>query len=153
MIHEMVRSDADLGPDDYVATRSFAAPPAAVFDALTTLPGLSGWWAPVTGSGATGGELTFSFYGTTKVIRVDAADAPSRVRWTVLEDDMTPDWDGTSIAFDVTADEGRGTRLDFVHKGLTPQLECFDQCSTGWTFYLGSLVDYVDAGQGTPADA
>jgi uncharacterized protein YndB with AHSA1/START domain len=159
MIHDAVRlahpiaDNGDIGADDYVTTRSFMASPATVFDALTTIPGLSGWWAPVTGSGATGGELAFSFYGTTKIIRVDTAEASSTVRWTILSDDMTPEWDGTTIAFDLLPAEGGGTQLHFVHRGLVPQLECFDKCSAGWAYYLGSLVDYVDAGHGTPAEA
>jgi uncharacterized protein YndB with AHSA1/START domain len=149
----MMIPEAEVVAGDYVSDLFFTAGPAAVFDALTTIPGLSGWWANVTGSGATGGELTFSFYGTTKVIRVEAAEAPATVRWTVLRDTMTPDWDGTTIAFELVSGEGGGTQLHFVHTGLTPQLECFDQCSAGWAYYLRSLVDYVDAGLGTPADA
>ena len=39
----------------------FSAPQDKVFDALTTVAGLASWWAPVTGSGAAGGELRFAF--------------------------------------------------------------------------------------------
>jgi hypothetical protein len=47
-----------------------------VYEALTTLRGLAGWWAPVTGSGAEGGELRFTFRSDeAKVLRLDTLAA------------------------------------------------------------------------------
>ena len=37
--------------------------------------------------------------------------------------------------------------LHFRHQGLTPDLECYDMCDAGWTYYLGSLVSYVELSQ------
>ena len=62
---------------------------------------------------------------------------------------LTPDWDGTTIYFDV-AEAGDGAMLYFRHEGLTPELECFDMCHEGWTHYLASLVSYAETGQGQP---
>lgn len=58
---DMTTSRFDLastndGDADYQATVLFDALPEAVFNALTTTEGLAGWWAPVSGSGAEGGE-------------------------------------------------------------------------------------------------
>ena len=77
------------------------------------------------------------------------ADGPSRVEWLVHAAPFTPEWHGTSIVFEL-APAGAGTKLTFRHRGLTPQLECFDMCHEGWTHYLASLVDYVDRGEGQP---
>ncbi|HVA92119.1 MAG TPA: SRPBCC domain-containing protein [Chloroflexota bacterium] len=135
---------------DFAATMSFKSPADTVFEALTTPAGLARWWAPVSGSGLTGGELTFVFGDHPVLLRVDQAERPSVVRWTVLASAPLPDWVGTTISFDVSPLETGGSRLHFRHTGLTPRLECFDMCREGWEQYLPSLVDYVDSGQGNP---
>jgi uncharacterized protein YndB with AHSA1/START domain len=131
----------------YQATKTFESAPGAVFDALTSAGAISSWWAPVTGSGAPGGEITLDFGGQTR-IRVDEAGRPARVRWTVLASEPLPDWAGTTITFGITPAADGGTVLQFTHHGLTPQLECFSMCSASWTQYLASLVDYADRNGG-----
>lgn len=60
------------------------------------------------------------------------------------------EWDGTEVRFDLSA-WGEGTRVCFTHAGLTPDLECFGACSTGWTGYItASLPRLLTAGQGEP---
>jgi uncharacterized protein YndB with AHSA1/START domain len=137
---------------DFASTLSFAAPPDAVFDALTSLSGLSRWWAPAHGSGQVGGELTFVFGDDRVVMRVGEAARPSAVRWTATAISYTSlqDWVGTTISFAISPDDQGGSRLRFHHVGLTPRLECFDTCSSGWRQYLASLVSYVDRGTGYP---
>ncbi len=139
-------------PDaDFEATVSFASPADAVFDALTTPAGLTGWWMKASGSGLAGGELTFVYDGGSVVMRVDKTERPSVVRWTVLAaSEPFGDWEGTTINFDVSPNESGGSRLHFRHTGLTPRLECFDTCSIGWNHGLASLVNYVDSGKGSP---
>ena len=138
---------------DYTSTLSFAAPPDSVFDALTSLSGLSSWWTPAHGSGLAGGELTFVFGDDRVVMRVDEAARPSAVRWTVTAISFASlqDWLGTTISFAVSPDNHGGARLQFHHSGLTPQLECFDTCSSGWRQALATLVSSVDHGTGLPA--
>ena len=128
----------------YQSTKTFESAPGAVFDALTSADAITSWWAPATGSGAAGGEITLLFGGQEVRIRVDDASRPARACWTVLVSEPLPDWAGTTITFDIApAGDGR-TVLHFTHHGLTPQLACFSMCSAGWTQYLASLVDYVD---------
>jgi hypothetical protein len=85
------------------------------------------------------------------VMRVDKAARPSVVRWTALAFEPLPDWAGTTISFDVSPNENGGSRLHFRHTGMTPRVECFNDCSLGWRNYLASLVAYVDLGQGNPS--
>jgi len=41
--------------------------------------------------------------------------------------------------------------VDFTHIGLTPEIECFDNCSHGWNFYLQkSLVGLINENHGLP---
>jgi uncharacterized protein YndB with AHSA1/START domain len=143
---------SDTATTDYARAVDFDAPPEAVFEALTTTAGVSGWWMPTTGSGAEGGELQLDFPPGPGVMRVEVAEPARRVVWEVLTCDFLPDWVGTRIHFALRPGETGGTVLDFRHEGLTPQLECFDQCRQGWDFYLPSLHDLVDAGAGRPGD-
>jgi hypothetical protein len=55
------------------------------------------------------------------------------------------------MTFELTP-KGEGTELSFRHAGLVPQLECYGNCSAGWTQVLASLVAYVDTGEGHPYD-
>ena len=129
---------------------AFSRPPSSVFAALTTAAGVAGWWMPATGSGDAGGELRLAFPLGPGVLRVDAARPSSIVVWTVLVCGFLPDWVGTRIDFALRGTAEGGTVLDFHHEGLTPQLECYGQCTQGWGYYLSSLRDYVEAGAGRP---
>jgi uncharacterized protein YndB with AHSA1/START domain len=147
--------------DDYQAVVTFDTSPEAVFDALTTVMGLAGWWTTVTGSGLEGGELRFVFSGAAHVeglmlaeepllIRVDTARRPSEVRWTVLECTLLPDWVGTRLHFELAPDGTGGCALSFRHQGVTPQLENYAAYTSAWEDHLASLHDYVETGHGHP---
>ena len=69
-----------------------------------------------------------------------------RVVWSVSETPLTPEWVGTTIAFEVE-DTGAGATLHFRHHGLTPQCDCFDMCNAGWTNALDRLVSFVATGR------
>jgi uncharacterized protein YndB with AHSA1/START domain len=134
---------------DYTGTALFESPADAVFDALTKAESLTGWWMDASGSGLDGGSLTFRWDAAgALVMRVDAAERAKLVEWTVLASEPINDWVGTRVRFELSETEAGGSRLDFRHVGLTPQLECFDMCRQGWDHYLPSLVGYVDRGQG-----
>jgi uncharacterized protein YndB with AHSA1/START domain len=136
---------------DYQKTIRVKANPGVVFDALTTVTGLTAWWTCATGSGDTGGELTFSFDPPEPLlIQVDQATRPSSVQWTVTECGFLPDWVGTRPTFNITPVEGDGSQLQFRHHGLTPELDCIEQCTRGWDHFLTSLGDYVEVGHGMP---
>ena len=137
---------------DYTATLPIASAPEPVFDALTTLSGLAAWWAPVTGSGAEGGELRFDMNVTEGplVIAVHTAQRPTIVVWDVLACPFLPDWAGTTIAFDLGHSEDGQCDLFFRHHGLTGQFDCYDMCRQGWDHFLPSLRDYAATGTGSP---
>lgn len=71
-----------------------------------------------------------------------------RVVWLVTDSDLsfladTQEWVGTKISFGLSL-EGDKTKVVFTHEGLTPQLECYDSCSTAWTGYLQKLKDKLN---------
>ena len=135
---------------DYEANLTLAAPTDVVFDALTTTDGLAAWWTPVTGDGHAGGELTFSFGPAAQaVMRVDAAERGVGVRWTNVAC-VQEDWVGTTLHFDIEQAAEGGTALHFRHAGLTPRLECFADCKSGWDHFIPSLRAYTETGIGNP---
>ncbi len=137
--------------DDYTTSVRVAAAPAEVFRALTTLDGLAAWWTTASGDGAAAGELIFTFGGPEPLrMRVDVA-RPDLVQWTCLGYRPMPDWTDTVLRFELTEAPGGGCDLVFRQLGLTPQLECYDQCSNSWNhFIVTSLRNYVERGVGDP---
>jgi uncharacterized protein YndB with AHSA1/START domain len=135
---------------DYAAQRTLEASPETVFDALTTTSGLAAWWTPVTGEGLADGELRFVFGpGAFVTMRVDAAERGAGVHWTTLACHVE-DWVGTKVRFVIGEGPAGGTRLRFRHEGLTPRLECFSDCKSGWDHFIASLAAYVETGVGNP---
>ena len=147
-------------PGRGIAVRSYAqrlrikAPPECVFDAVTTLKGLRGWWTSrVSGSpAAQGGDVRFEFEGLDEyiVMRVDGAERPTSVLWTCVVHTGLDDWNGTQVRFQVEACKDGECELAFEHVGLTPKLDCYEDCEAGWGHFLSSLVTYVERGKGTP---
>ena len=60
------------------------------------------------------------------------------------------EWKDTEVIFALT-EKGGKTQIDFVHKGVTPESECYESCKPGWTHHLkDSLQKLVDDGKGFP---
>lgn len=106
------------------------------------------WWQGLYSEEISGGttrlddEFTFragdgGHYSRQKLTEV----IPDRkVAWLVTESELTflknrKEWNGTKIIFDITR-KGDKTELRLTHQGLTPEIECYDSCSTAWTRYL-----------------
>lgn len=144
--------------DHYQQSFIAQAPPAALYAALTTPEGLRGWWTQECEvATAVGGILHFRFGGTHKAMRIERLEPGRAVRWLCTAahidlDQLThkDEWVGTQLVFDLTPDGQGQTRLDFEHRGLVPAFECYDLCSNGWRYFLGSLRQFVETGHGTP---
>jgi hypothetical protein len=139
---------------DYAKDLHIKATTTAVYAALTTIEGCSSWWAPASGSALAGGELRFTFDdpGAPLVLAVAEAEPAAReswIAWRVTECSFLPDWTGTTLTFGISPAPG-GADLRFRHDGLSPRLECFDQCQAGWNYYLPSLKAYAETGAGRP---
>jgi hypothetical protein len=83
-------------------------------------------------------------------MRVDRAEPPSTVVWTCLVHTGHPEWQGTSVVFELVGDEDGIGLLRFRHIGLTPVLGCYGACERGWDHFLASLVGYAQSGKGSP---
>jgi uncharacterized protein YndB with AHSA1/START domain len=122
--------------------------PNAVFDALTTLSGLSGWWASETsGSVDVGGVIQLRFAPGGFDMKVTALTAGSVVRWEVV--DGPAEWIGTTVNWEFKQD-GDYTIVLFNHAGWKEPVEFMNHCSTKWAIFLMSLKSLLETGTGYP---
>ena len=122
--------------------------PDQVYDAHTTLDGLSGWWTErTTGGTDPGGVLEFRFGPGGFDMRVAELDPGRLVRWEVV--DGPAEWIGTRIRWDLRQD-GDWTIVLFRHEGWREPVEFMSHCSTKWATYLVSLKQLLETGQGAP---
>ena len=76
-----------------------------------------------------------------------------KVEWLVTESKLSftekPDeWTGTTIRFEISEIDGK-TQLRFSHIGLTPEFECYGDCSNGWSMLIHeSLLSLLTVGKG-----
>lgn len=139
--------------DDYKLEAQFAVPREAVFDALSTLDGLAGWWTSlVTGTPTAGGTSEFRFAELEEkiVMRVNEATPASRVIWTCLAHTGYPEWHDTTMVFELVQNRSASGVLKFRHIGLNPVLHCYQTCQSGWNHFLASLLSYAQHGTGSP---
>jgi hypothetical protein len=132
-----------------------ARSPREVYDAVLDV---RGWWgADIVGSATAVGDVFEFEVPDTHWTRIEVArlEPGALVEWRVLANRMTfvrdqTEWVGSTIRFTISpADDG--ARLDFVHLGLTPSWECYENCAMGWDWYAArSLRQFVETGAGTP---
>jgi uncharacterized protein YndB with AHSA1/START domain len=102
------------------------ARPERVFDALTTIEGLRGWWvSETTGDAGVRGTIDFGFC---QMPVIEAA--PNRVvRWRRVQGPK--EWTGTQVTFDLTWKDGQ-TFVLFKHADWREPVEFMHHCSTKW---------------------
>jgi len=66
-----------------------------------------------------------------------------KIVWKVTDSNLTfasknDEWTGTKIGFDISQKDNN-TQVVFTHDGLTPQFECYGDCSSAWIQYLEKL--------------
>jgi uncharacterized protein YndB with AHSA1/START domain len=122
--------------------------PNDVYQALTTLKGLSAWWTSTTeGESKVGGVLRFRFGNGGFDMKVLEADPSRRVLWQVV--DGPEEWIGTKISFDLDQ-RGDWTIVLFKHEGWKEPVEFMHHCGTKWAVFLLSLKSLLETGKGSP---
>ncbi|MEU8140245.1 SRPBCC family protein [Streptodolium elevatio] len=125
------------------------ASPDAVYDALTTIDGLAGWWTEETeGSTDIGGVVQFRFIPGGFDMKVLESQRADHVLWEVA--DGPEEWIGTRVRFDLKREDDF-TIVLFKHEGWEKQAEFMHHCSTKWAIYLMSLKRLVETGKGEPS--
>ncbi|MCW2529226.1 MAG: Aha1 domain protein, partial [Pseudonocardiales bacterium] len=121
--------------------------PAKVYDALTTIDGLAGWWTSDTTADADG-TLVFRFGEVGGFdMKVLEQQPNRRVQWEVI--DGPDEWIGTTVTFSLTQEDD-WTIVRFSHAGWREPVEFMNHCSTKWAIFLMSLKSLVETGTGAP---
>ncbi|MGE5624235.1 MAG: SRPBCC family protein [Bacillota bacterium] len=114
------------------------------------------WWtAGFTGSAKTRGDRWRAQFGQMYFdFEVVEAVPNQRIVWKVTDCylDMldNKEWNGTSIAWDISSRNGV-TTVKMTHQGLTQDFDCYEICEAGWSFYVGkSLQALLTNGEGLP---
>ncbi len=115
-----------------------------------------GWWGITFSGSAEKQNDTFnvkmsgdSFFNFT----VTEVLPGKRVVWLVTDCNMPwytdkKEWAGTRLIFDIRENKDE-TELTFTHEGLTPEVECYNDCVPGWTHWIKtSLFSYITIGEG-----
>ncbi len=129
---------------------------ASAGEAIKKISNIPEWWG-VTFTGSTdklndkfivkmSGDSFFNF-------TVDELIPGKRLVWLVTDCNMPwysdkKEWANTKLIFDLTENNGI-TEIKFTHEGLTPEVECYKDCETGWTHWIRtSLLSYFTTGKG-----
>ena len=134
---------------DIVHQLTIAASPDKVYEAVTTVNGLTSWWTADVEFGPADGEFQVGFRdGSVRMrFQTDAFDPPVLVHLTCI--DGPSEWPGTQLAFRIESTD-EGSSLRFWHGGWEYEDGALPTCSFEWAMSLDSLRRYLEAGQGTP---
>ena len=130
--------------------------PVTATDTLKKISNLPGWWG-VRFSGKAeklNDEFEIKMSGDSYFkMRVAELTPAKKLVWLVTDCHMPwytdkNEWTNTKLIFDVVENNG-STILKFTHQGLTPDVECYKDCSPGWSHWIQtSLFSYLTTGQG-----
>jgi uncharacterized protein YndB with AHSA1/START domain len=126
-----------------------ASPREKVFEAISTINGLSHWWSKQTsGNEAVGGIIQFRFGEMggpdMKVIESKSAE---KLLWECVE--SPHGWVGHEFTFILDENDGK-TRVRFSHGGWKEEDDFYAICTFTWGRYMESLRQYCQAGKGEP---
>jgi uncharacterized protein YndB with AHSA1/START domain len=124
------------------------AAPEAVYEGITKLDGLAGWWTTNTAGDSTpGGVIQFRFGAGGFDMKVIDLEPSKRVLWEVV--DGPSEWIGTRVVWDLKQEDDY-TIILFKHEGWAEPVEFMHHCSTKWAVFLMSLKSLIETGTGSP---
>jgi uncharacterized protein YndB with AHSA1/START domain len=141
--------------DNFTRAVTVRGTPEAAFAAITNV---RGWWSEnIRGRTDEAGTAFDYAYKDAHRARIEVTELSpgQRVVWRVLENhfNFTKDqeeWTGDDIFFEITP-KGEETEIRFSHVGLVPEYECYEACTQGWSYYVGtSLKALIETGKGNP---
>lgn len=129
---------------DIVHRVGIKATPKKVFEALSTIKGLSSWWVTDTsGDAQKGGIILFGFAD----MKVVESKPNTLVKWKCVKGPK--EWVGTELTFQLKHKQGQ-TFVLFTHANWKEAKEFMYHCSTKWAVFLLSLKNWVEREEGRP---
>ena len=151
---DRVATSIDKEDASYAKRIQIKAPIELVFEAVSTLEGISSWWdGPVSGDASEHGELRFAVADSDDyaLMKVDSVIFPTDVAWSVIEDSgYGGEWINTAILFHLEEDIDGSCTLVLHHQGLTPALDCYSDGQSGWDHHLQNIRIRAEAANSKP---
>ena len=131
------------------------APIEKVYEALSTINGIAGWWTQHTsGTSEPGKTIVVRFLtpaGEEKgsmQMEVKAMQQNKMVAWKFT--DGPKEWIDTNVTFDLHVEDDY-TIVLFGHRNWKEAVEFTSHCSMKWAIFLLSLKELVETGKGRPS--
>ena len=122
--------------------------PQKVFNAISTIDGLTRWWTTNTaGKSAIGGIIKFRFEGGGFDMKVVDLRKNKLVKWKCVKG--PEEWIDTEITFLLKPAKNQ-VFVIFTHANWKKPVEFMHHCSTKWAVFLLSLRDWLERGEGRP---
>ena len=122
------------------------APKEKVYEAISTIEGLSNWWTTqTTGENKVDGIIQFRFGGQGPDIKVTELKPNESITWECIAG--PEDWLGTTFSFKLDENEEK-TRVRFEQAGYREANDFYASCAFSWGRYMESLRQYCQTGKG-----
>lgn len=140
---------------DFTSTLMVDQSPATAFNAITNF---RAWWSEeIEGNTDQLNETFFYHYKDVHLCKIKLVEMipGKKLVYQVVDNQFNftkdkTEWINTKLIFDIS-NEGKKTKVQFTHKGLVPDYECYDVCHDAWTSYIqGSLKSLITTGKGKP---
>lgn len=142
-------------PVDIIHRVGIQAPVQKVYEALSTVDGIAGWWTEHTsGISQIGKTIVVRFLSSdgkeigSMNMEVKALEPGKTVHWTFIAG--PEEWIGTEAVFNLHQ-EGDYTIVLFGHKNWREAVEFTAHCSMKWAIFMLSLKGFVETGKGRPS--
>jgi hypothetical protein len=154
-IETVVDQARQMQGQDYTTSIIVDQSPQKVFEAVNRV---RNWWSDnIEGqTDKPGADFQFhaqdNHHSTQKITEWVANE---KVVWHVVDSKINfvkdkSEWKDTDIIFEIARKDGK-TELRFTHAGLVPALDCYGDCSDGWSFLINqSLFNLITNGKGKP---
>ncbi len=132
--------------NNYKKSITLNASSSEIFTALNE--GLDSWWGKISNAQfKPDGMFTIQFAnGYWWSFKIIEYTPNTELIWkcTAGEPDFNKEWIGHTLHWNLIEKDGK-TQLDFHQIGLTPDIHCYDSCSTTWDLFISdALKNYVE---------
>ena len=116
-----------------------------VFAAVATQAGMRGWWTADTQmQEAVGGKAEFGFEKRAFIFRMTNEKLDPGRCVTMKCHGEHPEWNGTTLRWDIAGNEGGGASLRFVHSGWREVTDFCSSCNAMWGNLMFRLKDSLE---------
>jgi hypothetical protein len=130
---------------------------ASAKETMKRISQVDSWWAKNFKGQASklNDEFSVCFGDTYVDFRISEVIPDKKITWLVTDCNLhwiddKKEWNNTEVIWSL-AERDSKTQMDFVHKGLTTESECYESCEPGWTHHIkDSLVKLIEKGKGFP---